>query len=156
MATIGFDKHDHQSCIRSAVDRVTAHCDAAGLSLTPVRRRVLEILLERHSAMGAYEVLDVLRTEGKGSQPPVAYRALDFLVTHGFAHRIERLNAFVACVNPNEGHVPSFLICRECNRVAESEADAAVLGQAAHDADFVIEAAVLEAEGVCRACRDKA
>ncbi len=47
--------------------------------MTPVRRRVLEILLEKHRAMGAYDVLDRLAAEGFGNQPPVAYRALDFL-----------------------------------------------------------------------------
>jgi Fur family zinc uptake transcriptional regulator len=50
--------------------------------------------------MGAYEVLDGLREAGFGSQPPVAYRALDFLVANGFAHKIERLNAFIACAHP--------------------------------------------------------
>ncbi len=47
--------------------------------------------------MTAYELLDRLRAAGLGGQPPVAYRALDFLVGNGFAHRIERLGAFVAC-----------------------------------------------------------
>jgi len=156
VTAIGFDNHDHQGCIRSAVERATDRCDALGLSLTPVRRRVLEILLERHRAMGAYEVLDVLRGEGLGSQPPVAYRALDFLVSNGFAHRIERLNAFVACMKPGESHVPAFLICRDCDRVAESEADAAILERTAKVAGFAIEAAVVEAEGLCQACQDKA
>jgi hypothetical protein len=57
-----------------------------------------------HRALGAYAVLDQLREAGFGSQPPVAYRALDFLVAHGFAHKIERLNAFVACAHPGESH----------------------------------------------------
>ena len=90
---IGFARHDHSACIADTVAAVAARCAADGLQLTPVRRRVLEILLERHRALGAYEILDVLRDEGLGSQPPVAYRALEFLTKHGFAHRIERLNA---------------------------------------------------------------
>ena len=53
--------------------------------------------------MGAYEVLDRLAAEGFGKQPPVAYRALDFLVDQGFAHRIRRLNAFAACMQPGRG-----------------------------------------------------
>ena len=75
---------------------------------TPVRRRALEILLKEHRALGAYEVLDGLREPGFGSQPPVAYRALEFLVTHGFAHRVERLNAFIACAHPGKAHAPAF------------------------------------------------
>jgi hypothetical protein len=63
---------------------------ARGVRLTPVRRRVLEILLEEHKAMGAYDVLTRLAAEGFGNQPPVAYRALEFLEDQGFAHRIRR------------------------------------------------------------------
>ena len=69
--------------------------------------------------MGAYELLDVLRAEGLAAQPPTVYRALDFLVGHGFAHKIERLNAFVACAAPGERHAPAFLICTGCGAVAE-------------------------------------
>ncbi len=72
--------------------------------------------------MGAYDVLQRLAAEGFGNQPPVAYRALDFLVEQGLAHRITRLNAFAACMHPGEDHAPVFLICRQCNHVAEAPA----------------------------------
>ena len=74
-----------------------ALCAARKLQLTPVRKRVLEILLEAHEAMGAYDVLARLAAEGLGSKPPVAYRALGFWVEQGLVHRIEKLNAYVAC-----------------------------------------------------------
>jgi zinc transport system permease protein len=45
----------------------------------------MEILLQEHRALGAYVILDRFRDEGLGSQTPVAYRALDFLVTNGLA-----------------------------------------------------------------------
>jgi Fur family zinc uptake transcriptional regulator len=82
-----------------ALAAAEARCAAGGLRFTPVRRKVLEILLQDHRALGAYSILDRLREEGFGSQPPVAYRALDFLVANGLAHKIERLNAFIACVH---------------------------------------------------------
>ncbi|OUS38011.1 Fur family transcriptional regulator, partial [Rhodobacterales bacterium 56_14_T64] len=88
MGSIGFQAHDHASCISDCVAIADIHCKAQGLQLTPVRRRVLEILLQQHQSLGAYDILDLLREEGLGSQPPVAYRALDFLVKHGFAHKI--------------------------------------------------------------------
>ncbi|MEL6691127.1 MAG: transcriptional repressor, partial [Pseudomonadota bacterium] len=91
-----FEPHDHGACISDALAAADAQCAERNVRLTPVRRRVLEILLEEHHALGAYDVLDRLRDEGLGSQPPVAYRALEFLVKEGLAHRIERLNAFVA------------------------------------------------------------
>lgn len=157
MHPIGFESHDHRHCIAEGVSAAEARCAEDGLQFTPVRRRVLEILLEQHRAMGAYDILEVLRAEGLGSQPPVAYRALDFLVSHGFAHRIERLNAFTACAYPGADHAPAFLICRLCRTVAEaSAAPRAQLDKAAAEAGFLIERAVIEAEGLCPDCRNAA
>jgi len=156
MDAIGFETHDHKGCIRDGLVAVETACADRGLQFTPVRRRVLELLLEGHRAMGAYEILDVLREEGIGSQPPVAYRALDFLVSHGFAHKIERMNAFIACTHPNETHTPAFLICRRCDAVAETHADPAsgLLGRVLQDTGFRIEQAVIEAVGLCPACAE--
>ncbi len=156
MSAVGFENHDHHDCITSAVVAARTVCSDAGLKLTPVRERVLEILLQEHRAMGAYEVLDRLREEGLGSQPPVAYRALDFLVANGFVHRIERLNAFIACTQPGENHAPAFLICRVCNGVAEAAGSnlGSRLGKVASKAGFEIESTVVEAEGICPNCRD--
>lgn len=155
MEARGFARHDHAHCISDAVNAADAQCTSLGLLLTPVRRRVLEILLEEHRAMGAYDILDRLREDGFSSQPPVAYRALDFLTKHGFAHKIERVNAFTACAHPGADHTPAFLICRVCHAVAEAEADPSrgLLAQVAADSGFVIEKAVLEAEGLCPDCQ---
>jgi Fur family zinc uptake transcriptional regulator len=158
MDPVGFEQHDHDACISDGVAAAAERCSREGLQLTPVRRRVLEILLQKHSALGAYEILDVLRDEGLGSQPPVAYRALDFLVKNGFAHKIEKLNAFIACSHPGETHSPAFLICRGCKVVAEATAtpDKGRLADTAQQAGFTIEKIVVEAEGLCAACRDGA
>ncbi len=154
MSTIGFDTHNHDGCITRGVTAADEFCRAEGLQLTPVRRRVLEILLADHRALGAYDILETLRHEGLGSQPPVAYRALDFLVKNGFAHKIERLNAFVACAHPCETHAPAFLICRGCSAVAEANSTTTIehLGQAASDVGFTIDRAVIEAMGHCPKC----
>lgn len=155
---IGFETHDHRRCIRAAISAASAHCRAAGLQFTPVRRRVLEILLERHQALGAYDILDQLRQEGLGSQPPVVYRALEFLVAHGFAHRIERLNAFVACAHLGESHSPAFLICRACGKVGEACAPPGrtPVEAAARASGFHVERVVIEAEGTCPTCTETA
>ncbi len=156
MTTIGFETHDHTACIKGNIAKVDAQCAKAGLQLTPVRRRVLEILLQEHRAMGAYDLLDMLRDEGLGSQPPVVYRALDFLVSNGFAHKIERLNAFVACTDPTTDHAPTFLVCRSCAIVAEThtELETGSLARTAAAAGFKVERTVLEAEGLCPNCQD--
>lgn len=150
----GFHQHDHASCVASGLQAAKDRCAEEKLQLTPVRQRVLEILLNKHRAMGAYEILDILREEGLGSQPPVAYRALDFLTRHGFAHKIERLNAFVACSHSDRNHVPAFLICTSCHKVAEALSDR--VGQAmtgaAGDVGFTVNRMVVEAEGICPSC----
>jgi Fur family zinc uptake transcriptional regulator len=156
MNSLGFSAHDHTRCIATTLDTVAARCEADGLQLTPIRRRVLEILLQKHRALGAYDILEMLRNEGQGAQPPVAYRALEFLTSHGFAHRIERLNAFVACAHAQGAHAPAFLICRVCNSVAETAAKPAraALAETAGELGFTIERATLEAIGLCPNCRD--
>lgn len=156
MTAPAFHPHDHDQCISGTLDRAEALVRARGLRLTPVRRRVLEILLERHGAMGAYDVLQRLADEGFGHQPPVAYRALDFLVENGLAHRIRRINAFAACAHPGEEHHAAFLICEGCQAVAEVPADAlrGLLDRAAAAAGFEIDRASLEASGRCAACRE--
>lgn len=154
MATI-FERHDHGACSDAALARADELAEARGLRLTPVRRRVLEILLERHRAFGAYEVLERLAAEGLGKQPPIAYRALDFLVENGLAHRIQRLNAFTACQHLHADDAPpAFLICRECQTVAEIDAAdlRSDLSSLARDAGFAVERTTIEALGLCGTC----
>ncbi|HBD92185.1 MAG: Fur family transcriptional regulator [Rhodobacteraceae bacterium GWE1_64_9] len=154
MHTPAFHNHDHAHCTGDVMARAEEITRANGARLTPVRRRVLEILLEEHRAMGAYDVLQRLVAEGFGNQPPVAYRALEFLVDQGLAHRVRRLNAFTACMTPGESHAPAFLICRQCNAVAEAPAEGvrAALEAAAAELGFVVERANLEALGLCPKC----
>lgn len=151
-----FQDHDHAHCCGDLLARAEELAAEEGLRLTPVRRRVLEILAEAHRAVGAYEVLDRLKEHGFASQPPVAYRALDFLVEHGLAHRIRRLNAFAACTIPGHGHAPAFLICEACGSVAElagTDAAQAFRVEAGH-VGFKVTRMNIEAAGLCPACRE--
>lgn len=154
---VGFRKHDHSHCVDHALKLAEMQCAAEELRLTPVRRKVLELLLKEHRALGAYAILDKLQEAGFGSQPPVAYRALDFLLECGLVHKIERLNAFVACSHPGENHSPAFMICRLCDAVAEAQSMPAkgALGDTAKAVGFHIEKTVVEAEGVCPECSEK-
>lgn len=153
-----FHSHDHAGCTGAVMAGADRLAEARGIRLTPVRRRTLEILLESHRAMGAYDVLDRLAAEGFGRQPPVVYRALDFLVEHGLAHRIQLLNAFAACMHPGTDHQPVFLICRACNRIAEAPAEPAraALAAAAGAIGFTVEKTSIEATGLCPACAEAA
>jgi Fur family zinc uptake transcriptional regulator len=150
-----FAPHDHGRCRGEALAAAAAACAARRLRLTPARAFVLETLLESHRAMTAYELLERLAAAGLGSQPPVAYRALDFLVANGFVHRIERLGAFVACTHGGDDHSAGFLVCRACRTVAETAVPRPAPGLVAEAeaAGFAIERTVVEAEGLCARCR---
>lgn len=154
MAPDPFDDHDHDACADVVLQRAVERLQKAGARLTPVRRRTLEILLESHRAMGAYDVLSRLSEDGFGSQPPVAYRALDFLVEHGLAHRVRRLNAYAACLSPERDHSPAFLICRGCDKVAETETPQmrqALVDLGAQNG-FRVERSTVELLGLCTQC----
>ena len=151
----GFDTHNHATCIEHALDVAVRYCADHKLNLTKPRKRVLEILLSEHKAMGAYDILAILNDEGMGSQPPLVYRALEFLVQHDFAHKLEKQNAYIACSYPAQDHLPIFMICKKCDAVQEAQTtgDATLLVTAAQDCGFAIETTVVEAEGLCRSCQ---
>ena len=155
MTAIGFHSHDHAQCVSSTLARAEQYCVENKLKFTPIRRRCLEILLAEHRALGAYDLLAVLANEGLGTAPPVAYRALDFLTSAGFAHKIEGLNAYIACAHLGADHAPAFLICTSCKSVAEAETDATQgrLGDVARATGFTITHTVIEALGLCPTCQ---
>ena len=153
---LAFETHNHKHCVSEALEQVEKTCKDAGLRLTPIRKRVLEILLEEHKAMGAYDILDRLRQESRNAQPPVAYRALDFLVNHGFVHKLQNLNAFIACDHPHDPHTPIFMICTDCSAVAEANIGQGrtAIDRAAETVGFQINKRVIEAEGLCPKCQE--
>ncbi len=156
MSQSGFEHHDHTVCISGALTAAETYCRENKLKLTPVRRRVLELLLNDHKALGAYDILAIISSEGLGSQPPVAYRALDFLVTHGFVHKIENRNAYTACTHSGDDHTPAFLICTSCESVVEAHTDPTQgqIDQIAKQAGFTVQKSTIEIEGICPNCAE--
>jgi Fur family zinc uptake transcriptional regulator len=130
-------------------------CEAAGESLTPLRQRVLELLLDRPGPAKAYDLLPLLGGEKGQAKPPTIYRALDFLVRLGLAHRIESLNAFVACDVGACARSTIFLICERCGSTEEFDAGHALvdLSEAASRDGFSIRRTMIEASGVCASCQ---
>ncbi len=153
--SLSFEKHDHTSCIKKALSTADEYCANEGLQFTKTRRRVLEILLMEHKALGAYEILSYLSDEGLGAQPPIVYRALEGLVANGFVHKIERLNAYSACTHHGEEHSPVFLICSVCKNVMETQTKHLrdFVGTTAETVGFMVERTVIEAEGLCPSCQ---
>lgn len=120
-----------------------------GERFTPLREHVLELIITDGGAVKAYDLLDRLSPELGSPKPPTVYRALDFLSKHGLIHRVEALNAFIACDHSHKGHLAEFFICEKCQSVEERHA---------HDhADckpdgFNIRRSVVEHYGQCAKC----
>ena len=148
------ERHDHGPCMRAAMAEADALAQEQGLRFTPLRRRVLEILLESHRPVGAYEVLAALAVQGTRPAPPTVYRALDFLIAAGLVHRIDTQNAYIACFAPGRRHRTHFLLCRSCGAVTEIEHVAlqSALVHAAAEAGFAVERETVEISGLCAAC----
>ncbi|MBM0104955.1 transcriptional repressor [Steroidobacter sp. S1-65] len=133
-------------------------CEEQQLQLTPIRRRVLELILERHAPIGAYDILASLK-KGEGALAPVTvYRALEFLLEAGLIHRIDALNAYLACESPHDSHVGQFLICRDCQRVMELDDDviSEIVAKRARAAGFTVQMDDIEIKGICDACHTRA
>lgn len=150
-------KHDHGHCLEDILASAGKLCARRGARLTKGRRRVLEIVAEGHRAIGAYEVLEKLAEEGARPAPMTVYRALDFLMAHGLVHRIESMNAYVACCAPAHEHAGAqFLICEKCGDVAEFGSDRVLeaIREEAKEAGFAVQTPVIEISGVCPNCAE--
>ena len=149
--------HDHKDCIESAMEKADSICEQNGLRFTKIRRRVLELIWNNHQAIKAYDILAMLQDEDKSAKPPTAYRALDFLLEHGFIHRIESLNAYIGCPNPDHTHNFQLLICKQCGLVKEiNKPDLSTsLENYAKEADFSLFSQVIEIQGFCKNCQQE-
>jgi Fur family zinc uptake transcriptional regulator len=125
---------------------------------------IWQVVAQATKPLSAYDILDRLRLKGVRS-PPTVYRALKTLEARGLVHRIESMNAFVACaagcghsVNAKrrrgDDHMSAFAICRSCGRVEELSAPAldSVLSKAAKGFLQKTEKHSVEITGLCTKC----
>lgn len=128
-------------------------------------QRVHDVLRRADRPMTAYDLLDALRDDGV-TAPLTVYRALRRLIADGLAHRLESLNAYVACAHPGSGsgaspderHAPAFIVCEGCGAVDEIE-DRQAFGLLTSDANrkgYAVSRMAVEMIGACRTCRDTA
>ena len=151
------DPKHHVDDADAFVAAVEVACQQRGLRLTPIRARVLGLIADGGKPLKAYDLLDRVR-EGEGAgaaAPPTVYRALDFLLANGFIHKLESVNAFVACHHPSTAqHSVPFLICDRCHSAVELEDldVVAQLEQRAKSLGFQPQAQTLEVHGLCARC----
>jgi Fur family zinc uptake transcriptional regulator len=146
---------DHSLCITQALTTADDLCHKKGLRFTNLRRKILHMIWSCHSPIKAYTLLDQLKTEVASPKPPTVYRTLDFLLAHGFIHKLNRFNAYVGCSHPLAHRTCYFLICRSCEAVQECCTPAldGVLLSMAKENHFDLEHITLEIAGLCENCR---
>jgi len=154
--------HDpNQLTTEARIAQARTIVEGANERFTPLRAHVLELIIEHGKAVKAYDLLERLKPEVGSPKPPTVYRALDFLSRHGLIHRVEALNAFIACDHNHlndhlhdhgdgsHRHLAEFFVCEKCHSVEERNA---------HDHaeckpdGFLITRSVVEHYGTCIDC----
>jgi Fur family transcriptional regulator, zinc uptake regulator len=131
------------------------YCRERGEKLTPIRRKVLELLLTSGRATKAYSLLDEMRQIHPGSAPPTVYRALDFLLSAGLVHRIESINAFTVCHDLTQCQHGILVVCQQCGNVTElhePKLRQALVAQI-EGAGYRLASEEIELKGLCAACQ---
>lgn len=121
-------------------------------------RTIYALLSKQDKPLSAYDILDKVRSKGIKA-PPTVYRALDALVERGMVHRIESLNAFVACHDcshdetPHD-HMAQFAVCRSCGSVTEIQDTRLndLISELSAKIHFHVEREMLELLGQCKQC----
>ncbi len=130
--------------------------DHSQTRLTKNQSLVFGAISHANVPMSAYTILDYLRDEGFRA-PLQVYRALEKLIEFGMVHRLESLNAFVACQQHDcDSHsTVAFAICEKCGKVAEiaDEGLPANLENLARNHHFGLKKSTVELRGICEGCQ---
>lgn len=145
---------NHKISIDEALKKAEIICNKKGVKLTKLRQKVLTLILKNHGYVKAYDLLNDLKKNDASAKPPTVYRSLDFLMEHGFIHKIQSLNAFVGCSHPEEHEDCYFLICKECKNIEEccSNTVKKVLTSTSGKNNFSPNQVTLEITGICQDC----
>ncbi len=149
--------HDYSGDPDAAIAAAETYFQKNGIRFTPLRKRVFEIILRSSKPIGAYDILERLRDHGKIAAPISVYRVLDFLIEQRFVHRLATINAYMACVTPEDQHAAQFLICNCCGSVFEisnPDIDEAV-AEGAKSIGFTVSYPLVEITGLCKTCKEE-
>ena len=127
--------------------------------LTNKQALVMNLLRKTKGPLSAYAILDQLH-DSRFRGPVQVYRALEKLMELGLVHRLESLNAFVACQQRTCDHQSKktiiFTICEICGSVQELVNNGLenLVRSLEKDMDFLTNRSVIELKGICSTCKD--
>lgn len=138
------------------IKQVKDYCTKRAIKLTPLREDVLALIYSAPQPIGAYELLRKLRKKRPNAEPPTVYRVLEFLLDQHLIHRVESLNAYVCCIQPEGPHQSQLLLCKHCGGAREVDDPLILeaLAQCAETHGFVVENQLTEIRGTCTNCRE--
>ncbi len=153
----GFElpSHNHHTCVSDALQKAENLCAERGERFTPLRRTILELLWSSHQPVKAYDLLAQLALTHDRPAPPTVYRTLDFLQEVGLVHKLESINSYIGCSEPERPHQGQFLICDNCSVVAEldDEVLSSRIETNAKRIGFKVSSETVEVRGICRVCQ---
>lgn len=121
--------------------------------LTKNQALVLKVLSNASQPLGAYAILDKLRSHGFKA-PLTVYRALEQLAGQGLVHKIESLNSWTTCCGEHQANPPVFEICKDCGNVTEQFDRELVksLNSMSERSGFIPDRSIIEIHGRCDDC----
>lgn len=145
-------------CVKACIQRAEVVAAGYGKRMTPVRTYIYKRLL-KEGPLGAYELLDGLKGIGN-SQPPTAYRALEFLESIGLVRKLRGVSKYIALSGESSSELTSYVVCRECGATEQAMLDdrAVSVFEQARTLGFSEIDQVIELIGVCsnQSCKDAA
>ena len=145
---------DHDRACKSVLQSAENHCKKQGVRFTAIRKQILQLISQSHHAVKAYDLLEEIKSDFKNAKPTTVYRALDFLLKEGFIHKVESLNAFIAC---NQGHCNykgMLLICTQCHEIEEKTENNMIktVTTELQQSSFISQIKTIEVQGICVNC----
>lgn len=134
-------------------------CKKNNAQLTPLRETVLDLLLQYHGVLKAYQLLNDMQALRENVAPPTVYRALDFWVTQGILHKVQSLGGYILCQHDDHKHCQQglILLCEECQNIFEQcgSVKSEELRNELAQKGFKINMDQLVITGTCQACQNK-
>ncbi len=131
------------------------YCATIGIKLTSLRKSVLFILWCAAKPLKAYEILDNLLKTKQNAKPPTVYRVLDYFVEYGVVHKIESIQSYTLCHEPEKQNPSEVLmVCNGCHRVSEfyDKTMHDLVQKLSLENQFRLGQGAIELRGVCAEC----
>ena len=144
--------------METLMHKAQLYCEKHQYRWTEPRERVLRVLANFSSPLGAYEIVSELSSEDRKVKAPSVYRALEFWLEQGFIHKVDSENKFMLCSNHDCDGSFFIFVCQACSRIVEtcSKSISKTVFEHGKQMHFNINSINMEVRGVCVDCHNAA